>query len=239
MGVLCMVLGESGTGKTTSTITLGAKDVMVFGVTGKRLPYRTKMPFESRVGYRDIYEALKKNDKRCYVIDDSTYLMQLDNFKHAKEKGFDKFVLMALSFETLLEAAMGTNDETVVYFLHHPQFGEDGTSKPQTIGKMLDNQLCIEGLFDIVLEAAIEDGKHIFWTNEHGIAKTPLNMFLEQSIPNDLGLVDRTIREFWGMKPRACSETVRARAKSGGSSGAGAGAAKGAGGAEAGERDAH
>lgn len=215
MGVLCMVLGPSGSGKSTSLLKLGREDVEVFGVTGKRLPFRTSLEVHKRAGYRDIYEALKANRSHCYVIDDSTYLMQLDNFRHAKEKGYDKFVAMALSFETLLEAAMDTDDDTIVYFLHHPQFADDGSPRPQTVGKMLDSQLCIEGLFDLILEAGVEDGQHVFWTNEHGIAHTSLNMFSEQVIPNDLALVDDTVREFWGMaalrkpKPARAVKAVR------------------------------
>ena len=203
MGVLAMVLGPSGSGKSTSILTLGGVDVEVFGVTGKRLPFRTEIPMTAHAGYRTIYNALRKNDSKAYVIDDSTYLMQLDNFKRAKDKGFEKFVTMAVSFETLLEAAMATSDDTVIYFLHHPQFGDDGTAKPQTIGKMLDNQLCVEGLFDIILECGLYDGRHVFFTNEHGISKTPMGMFEQKVIDNDLGLVDHTIREFWGMKPLA------------------------------------
>ena len=201
MGVLTMVLGPSGSGKSTSILHLGNADVEVFGVTGKRLPFRSKIEVRRRAGYREIYQALKENRSRAYVIDDSTYLMQLDNFSRARVKGYDKFVEMALSFETLLEAAMDTDDDTVTYFLHHPQFGDDGSSKPQTIGKMLDNQLCVEGLFDIVLECGIEDGGHVFWTNEHGLSKTPLNMFQERTVPNDLNLVDTRVREYWGMQP--------------------------------------
>lgn len=201
MGVLGMVLGPSGSGKSTSLLRLGCENVEVFGVTGKRLPFRTPMPIRTRAGYRDIYEALLANESRCYVIDDSTYLLQFDNFRRAQEKGYDKFVTMALSFETLLEAAMATNEDTTVYFLHHPQFSDAGSPKPQTVGKMLDNQLNMEGLFDIILECGVEDGRHVFFTNEHGIAKTPLGMFEERVIANDLDLVDRTVREFWGMTP--------------------------------------
>ncbi len=196
-----MVLGQSGSGKSTSLMHFGKGDAEIFSATGKRLPFRLPVDVHKNATYRDIYDALKANKSKVYVIDDSTYLMQLDNFRRAQEKGFDKFVTMALSFERLLEAAMATDDDTVVYFLHHPQFGETGEAKPQTIGKMLDNQLCIEGLFDIVLECTVSDGKHIFYTNEHGIAKTPINMFDEQMIPNNLAEVDRTIREFWDMKP--------------------------------------
>jgi hypothetical protein len=200
MGVLSMVLGPSGSGKSTSLLKLGNVGVEVFGCTGKRLPFRAPLNMRKRASYRMIYDALRRNESRCYVIDDSTYLMQLDNFRHAQEKGFDKFVTMAVSFETLLEAAMATSDDTTVYFMHHPQFAENGSAKPQTIGKMLDSQLCVEGLFDIILEAGVEDSRHVFWTNEHGIAKTPLNMFEDRVIDNDLDLVDRTIRGFWGME---------------------------------------
>lgn len=201
MGVLAMVLGPTGSGKSTSLLHFGPDDAEIFGVTGKRLPFRTPLPMHANATYQEIFDALRRNERKVYVIDDSTYLMQFDNFRRAREKGYDKFVAMAVNFETLLDAAMRCDADTCVYFLHHPQFGEDGGAKPQTIGKMLDNQLCVEGLFDLVLECAVVDGRHVFYTNEHGIAKTPLNMFDEQVIPNDLELVDRTIREFWGMAP--------------------------------------
>lgn len=202
MGVLCMVIGPSGSGKSTSMRNLGEDGVQVFAVTGKKPPFRQQMNVTYNAGYRNIYNALKENRHRCYVIDDSTYLMQLDNFRHAKEKGYDKYVQMALAFETLLEAAMRTSEDTTVYFLHHPQFNETGATKPQTIGKMLDNQLCIEGLFSMILECAVEDDKHVFYTNEHGIAKTPMGLF-ERVIDNDLAAVDDAVREFWGMRERA------------------------------------
>lgn len=203
MGVLVMPLGPSGSGKSTSVKSLlDQGGCEVFCVTAKRLPFPGSYPgVKKRCGYREIYDALVANESRSYVVDDSTYLMQLDNFARAKEKGFDKFVTMALSFERLLEAAMATSDDTVVYFLHHPQFAEDGTAKPQTIGKMLDNQLCIEGLFDIVLEAKVVDGRHVFCTNGEGISKSPAGMFSDELIDNDLLAVDSAIRDYWGMAP--------------------------------------
>lgn len=148
MGVLAMVLGPTGSGKSTSLLHFGPEDAEIFGVTGKRLPFRTPLPMHANATYQEIFDALRRNERKVYVIDDSTYLMQFDNFRRAREKGYDKFVAMAVNFETLLDAAMRCDADTCVYFLHHPQFGEDGGAKPQTIGKMLDNQLCVEGLFD-------------------------------------------------------------------------------------------
>lgn len=199
MGVLSMVLGPSGSGKSTSLRNFQPGCAMVFGCTGKRLPFRSSMPVILRANYATICAALAENVARVYVIDDSTYLMQLDNFHRAHEKGYDKFVKMAVNFECLLEAAMATTPDTIVYFLHHPQFGEDGGAKPQTIGKMLDSQLCVEGLFDMILECAVVEGRHVFFTNEHGISKTPWGMFSEQIIDNDLAMVDACARSFWGM----------------------------------------
>lgn len=208
MGVLCMVLGPSGSGKSTSMRNLDSRFTAVFGCTGKRPPFRTSLPMMLRSDYATICQTLAVNDRPIYVIDDSTYLMQFDNFRHAGEKGFDKFVKMAVNFELLLEAAMATRPDTVVYFLHHPQFGDDGSSKPQTIGKMLDTQLCIEGLFDVILECAVVEGRHVFFTNEHGVAKSPWGMFPEQMIDNDLAAVDAAIRAFWGMAPLPLPESV-------------------------------
>ena len=200
MGILVMVLGPSGSGKTTSLRNFQPGEAEVFCVTGKPLPFRTKLAATPNAGYRDIYDRLTANESLAYVIDDSTYLMQFDNFARAKVKGYDKFTEMALSFEFLLRAAAQTSPDTVVYFLHHPQFGEDGSPKPQTIGKMLDNQLCVEGLFSLTLEAAVEEGRHVFRTNAHGIAKSPMGM-LDSVVDNDLRAVDSALREYWGLAP--------------------------------------
>lgn len=215
MGVLVMVLGPSGSGKSTSLLNLAGDNVEIFSATGKRLPFRTPVAITRNATYRQIYDSLKRNESLAYVIDDSTYLMQLDNFARVKEKGYDKFTQMARSFQYLLEVAAHTSEDTAVYFLHHPQFSDGGESKPQTIGKMLDNQLCIEGLFDLVLQCVIRDGEHMFVTNHEGIAKSPMGM-LEPVMKNDLGAVDAAIREFWTMEPLHPARTA-ARTKGGGS----------------------
>lgn len=202
MGILVMVKGVSGSGKTTSAANLPSEGVEIFSVTGKRLPYRGTQNVKRNASYEDIFLALRANDSKVFLIDDSTYLMQFDNFRLAREKGYDKFVDMAIRFERLLRAASMTDDDTTVYFLHHPQFGDDGGLRPQTVGKMLDSQLCVEGLFDLMLECEVEDGRHCFFTNEHGLAKSPVGM-LPRVMDNDLSEVDRLIREYWGMAPLA------------------------------------
>ena len=215
MGELAMIIGPSGAGKSASYETFEPDEVGIFNIAAKRPPFRKKLPTVNRPTYAQIKDALKANNRRAYIIDDSTYLMQFAMFEHAKESGYTKFTTMALDFEQLLEAAMRTNEDTVTYFLHHPQFAEDGKAKPQTVGKMLDNQLCVEGLFPIVLEAKVVDGKHVFVTRNDGfnIAKSPEGMFASDTIPNDLKAVDCAIREYWGLKPLVDKPTKRKAAQ--------------------------
>ena len=210
MGTLVMVIGKSGSGKSTSLRNFEPDEVGVFSVAGKRLPFKKQLQVANTSDYAAIGAALTRNAYNAYVIDDSTYLMQFKAFEYAKVKGYDKFVEMAVDFERLLEYAKNTNPDTIVYFLHHPQFGEDGSSKPQTVGRMLDNQLNIEGLFPIVIEATVKDGQHVFVTKNDGIniAKAPVDVstgerMLPEIMDNDLKAVDTAIREFWNLAPLA------------------------------------
>lgn len=203
MGVLVMVLGKSGSGKSTSLRNFEAGEIGIFNVAGKPLPFRKRLPKADRCGYCDIAAMLAKNDLRAYAVDDSTYLMQFSNFAKAKETGYGKFVDMAVEFERLLEAAMATDRDTVVYFLHHPDEDDRGNVRPKTVGRMLDEKLCIEGLFPIVIGCEVRDGRHVFSVepDERGIAKAPMGMFEESTFDNDLKAVDAAIREYWQLAP--------------------------------------
>lgn len=203
MGVLVMVLGKSGAGKSSSLRNFEAGEIGVFNVAGKPLPFRKRLPKADRCGYRDIAATLAKNDFRAYAVDDSTYLMQFDNFARAADSGYQKFTDIAVSFEKLLEAAMATDENTVVYFLHHPDEDDRGNVRPKSVGKMLNEKLCIEGLFPIVLNCEVRDGRHVFSVeaDERGIAKAPMGMFEESTFDNDLKAVDTAIRKYWQLAP--------------------------------------
>ena len=203
MGVLVMVVGKSGSGKSTSLRNFEDGEAAIFNVAGKPLPFRKRLAKADRCGYKSIEASLRANKLRAYVVDDSTYLMQFSNFAKAKESGYGKFVDMAVEFERLPEAAMATNDDTVVYFLHHPDVDERGNVKPKSIGRMLDEKLCIEGLFPIVINCEVRNGQHVFSVepDERGIAKAPMDMFESAVFDNDLKAVDAAVREYWGMAP--------------------------------------
>lgn len=203
MGEIVLVLGKSGSGKSASLRNFPSGSVGVFECAGKRLPFRSDIPVVKNAKYQVIKDTLRKNNLHAYVVDDAGYLMQFDNFAYANVKGYDKFTQMAVSFEQLLRvAAEETDDDTIVYFLMHPDLDVDGSEKVWTIGKMLDEKFNIPGLTNIFLDAKIIDGEHVFVTESDGVllAKTPMGMYDEKTIPNDLAAVDSTIREYYGMK---------------------------------------
>ena len=208
MGVSVLVLGASGSGKSTSLRNFEPGEVAVFDIAGKPLPFRKRLDVAHRPSYGVIMKKLKENSRRAYVIDDANYLMAFQNFALASVKGYDKFTTMAVNFEQLLEASNATDEDTVTYYLMHPEYDADGRMKPKSIGKMLDSQLCIEGMFPIVLVAQrMEDGyRFVTQTDGNTPAKTPMGMFPDVIIDNDLKMVDSSIREYWGMRPLTDTE---------------------------------
>ena len=209
MGMGVLVLGHSGAGKSTSLRNFEPDEVGIFNVASKPLPFRKKLKKLNGARYNQIANTLKANRKRAYVIDDANYLMAFENFAKAKQKGYDKFVDMAISFERMLEQITRTNEDTIVYVLMHPDYDESGRMKPKSVGKMLDNQLTIEGMFPIVLVAYGDESGYHFRTNEaSGIAKSPMDMFEGEVIDNDLKAVDTAIRDYWSMRPLQVDDEV-------------------------------
>ena len=201
MGIPVLILGPSGSGKSTALRNFDEKEIGIFNVAGKRLPFTKKLPMVNNADYNIIARTLKAANKKIYAIDDSQYLMAFESFEHAKETGYGKFTNMAVNFKTLLDIIIRqTPDDVIVYLLHHTEIGDDGRIKAKTLGKMLDNQLTLEGLFTIVLLCQVEGSEHFFITNSDGSnpAKSPMDMF-EMKIPNDLKAVDDRIREYWGL----------------------------------------
>lgn len=199
MGIPVLVLGASGSGKSTSMRNFDSEEVGVFNVAGKPLPFRKKLPKVDNATYDKIYKVLKEPKLKKYVIDDSQYLMAFESFDHAKETGYGKFTNMALNFRNLINYIVTqTPEDIIVYMLHHTELSEDGKLKAKTLGKMLDNQLTVEGLFSVVLLCQVEGSEHFFITNSDGSnpAKSPMEMF-EMKIDNDLKMVDTTIREYY------------------------------------------
>lgn len=200
MGIPVLILGASGSGKTASLRNFSETELGIFNVASKPLPFRKRLPLINKPSYQLIMATLKKNSLRTYVIDDSQYLMAFGLFQRAKELGYQKFTDCALNFYNLVSSVINdTSDDTIVYFLHHTERAEDGHIKAKTSGKMLDNQLTLEGLFSIVLLCETDGKEHYFLTQSDGMTtvKSPMDMF-PLKIENDLKFVDTTIRKYYG-----------------------------------------
>lgn len=214
MAIPVLVIGRSGSGKTYSLKNFKEGEVGVISVEKGRLPFKSdvkvvKVPADPTNGeakdagtvnaakYAWITSAIRKAKAKTVVIDDSQYLLINEEFDRVAERGYDKFTYMALHFRDLIHAINEMEDESkVVYFLHHSTMDANGREKVKTIGKMLDDKLVVEGLFDIVLYC--QDHKFFTQSNGQSTAKTPEDMF-DLEIPNDLKMVDNKIREYYGI----------------------------------------
>lgn len=199
MGIPVLILGESGSGKSASLRNFEQEEVGIFNVAGKPLPFKKQLKKLNNSTYADIIKGLKLGKVKTYIIDDSQYLMAFEMFDKAKESGYGKFTDVALNFRNLVDFIIkGTPDDYIVYFLHHTETTETGKIKAKTSGKMLDNQLTLEGLFSIVLLCKTDGKEHYFETQSDGYTtcKSPMEMF-ELKIDNDLKMVDTTIREYY------------------------------------------
>lgn len=210
MGIPVLILGESGSGKSASMRNFTEGEIGIINVASKPLPFKSTIkPYNlSKVAkekghnrYALVRHVLSKGTLKSYAIDDSQYLLAFDSFDKAKEKGYDKFTDMAVNFKELIDFCINDlEDNKIVYFLHHCETTDSGKVKAKTIGKMLDSQLTVEGLFAIVLYCTTDGLSHKFITQSDGnsTAKSPMEMF-SLEIENDLKMVDKTIREYYNI----------------------------------------
>ena len=208
MATAVLIMGESGSGKSASLRNFAPNEISVFNVTNKPLPFKqgkAKIPKIDNATYADIANALANPNKRAYVIDDAGYLLSFEMFKRANETGYSKFTDMAKNFFDMLDFINTKlpNDIIVYITMHTEDDSEMHKTKAKTIGKMIDQNLNLEGLFTIVLRAMQTEEGYKFITRDDRVstAKSPMGMFESDKIDNDLKEVDRVIREYYDMKP--------------------------------------
>ena len=206
MAIPVLIIGKSGSGKSASMKSCVGKDFNVVRVLNKPLPFKGKINGWNSDDYQFIRKALKGAPAKSIVIDDAGYL--ITNFfmrNHStKGKGNDVFGLynqMADDFWRLIQDTV-TNElppDKIVYIIMHEDTDDYGNIKAKTIGKLLDEKVCIEGQCTVVLRCVNNMTEHKFITQSDGsaISKSPEGMFEDMEIPNDLLLVDNAIREYY------------------------------------------
>lgn len=212
-----LIIGKSGSGKSRSMLNLDPAKTFVINVNGKDLPFK---------GWRKKYSPLNKdgkgnivsldsadkikdtmnyvNEKRTeiesVIVDDFQYIMANEFMRRAKERGFEKFTEIGQHAWELLWQSRLLRPNLFVIFLAHSDIDDNGQSKCKTIGKLLDDKICVEGMFTVVLNTAFEDGKYYFETQTNGnnTTKSPEGMFATNRIENDLQLVINSIKKYEG-----------------------------------------
>lgn len=205
MGIPVLIIGKSGSGKSASLRNFQPGEVGIVNVLGKPLPFRNKLSSLNTDDYKRVYSVLKNAKTDCLVIDDAGYLMT-NQFMRGHSKGgagngiFSFYNDLGDQFWNLVRYVVEElPPQRIVYFMMHEDKSDMGDVKPKTIGKMLDEKVCVEGMFTIVLRCMLVNGKHIFRTQTDGLdtCKSPMGMFTDLEIDNDLKMVDTTIREYY------------------------------------------
>ena len=202
MGLPVLIIGESGSGKSTSMRNFQPGELGIINVSRKPLPFRTSLKCVNTDNYMQIDDTITKAKAKSLVIDDAQYLMANEFMRNTKVNGYQKFTDIALNFWTLVQTVVNDlPDQKIVYFMAHTERDASGNEKMKTIGKMLDEKITIEGLFTIVMKTVVQDGRYMFSTQTNGqdTVKTPMGMFDQPLIDNDLRMVDMTIREYYGL----------------------------------------
>lgn len=203
MARLVMILGTSGSGKSTSLRNLTEKDVQVISVLGKELPFRTNIKTYHPKSYDDVLKAVGASKAPIVVIDDTNFLMSKYEFATINESGYAKFSRNADNMVKVFETIIDKDSDQTFYVLAHSEKDEDGNITFKTTGKMVADKYPPNGITNIVLEAAYnpEEERFVFRTKAdgHGV-KTPIGMFETDEIDNDLASVNKTINEYYGGK---------------------------------------
>lgn len=204
MGQLVFILGRSGTGKSYSMRNFPPEKYAVINVQGKLLPFRGAAKVEATaVDQSDkIVQALKiyAKDYKVIVVDDYQYVMANEFMRRSTERGFDKFTDIGRHAWDIANAVRELPDDIIVYVMCHTDRDDEGNEKIKTIGKLLDEKICLEGMSTIVLKTNVTDGVYSFLTQNNGrdTTKSPHGMFPSYAIENDLYYVDQKIRNYYG-----------------------------------------
>ena len=212
MSLATLILGESGTGKTCSLRNLDPKNTLLIQPVRKPLPFRSSEWKEIKGkgdgnnvfvcdDPRKIIAVMKASPFDIIVIDDYQYILANMFMAARNVKGFDKFTDIGGAGFDIAKASAELDENKRVYVLAHTTTDDFGHTRVKTLGKLLDDKIVVEGLFTTVLRTKVENGKYHFSTQNSGsdTVKSPMGMFSDSLIDNDLAMVDATICDYYGI----------------------------------------
>lgn len=204
-----LIIGESGTGKSTSIENLNPEETFIINVIDKPLPFRgfkrnyiqsTEQAMKGNYCATDKFEFIMQiiktiNSSRLeiknLIIDDFQYVMCNEFMRRSNEKGYQKFTEIGHNAWAILRELSFCRQDLDCFVMSHTESDADGKLKCKTIGKMLDDKITIEGMFTVVFHTLLIDGSYKFLTAYDGIhiAKSPKGMFTQKYINNDLAQI--------------------------------------------------
>lgn len=215
MGIPVLIIGESGTGKSTSLRNLPPDQTLIIQSIKKPLPFRNEFKMwdkkekKGSIVVSDNVQAIDKAltafpfeyGKKIIIIDDFQYIMANEFMRRSDEKGYGKFTDIAKHAWEIIMRCQEMPDDVIVYFLSHSEDTDSGKTKAKTIGKLLDDKITLEGLFTIVMRSMRIDGQYLFSTQNNGndTVKTPMGLFEAEKIENDLNEINNQIKEYYGV----------------------------------------
>ena len=212
MSYATLVLGESGTGKTCSLRNLDPKNTLLIQPVRKPLPFRSTGWKEIKAkgdgnnilvcsNPQPIIKCKHASPFDVIVVDDWQYILASMYMAARNVKGFDKFTEIGGAGFDIAKAASELGENKRVYVLAHTTSDEFGNTRIKTLGKLLDDKIVVEGMFTTVLRTHVENGRYLFSTQNSGsdTVKSPMGMFSEQYIENDLAAIDRVICDYYGI----------------------------------------
>lgn len=205
MATPILIIGKSGSGKSTSMRNCaGNEDWNLIRVLDKPLPFKGKVNGWATDDYQTLMKCLASSKARNIVIDDAGYLITNHFMRGHSSCGAGNGVFTLYNnigdyFWNLIQFIIKLPADKIVYVMMHEDKNDFGDIKPKTIGKLLDEKVCIEGMFTIVLRCIEESGKHLFVTQsaDGAVSKSPMGMFEELTIDNDLLLIEKAVREYY------------------------------------------
>lgn len=203
MAQMLLVLGESGTGKSTSLRNCDPATTAIVNPVGKPLPFKGKFEMLNSVtDARKIIKFMREQaaaGKKLIALDDFQYILAVPYMNRIKETGWDKYNDFGSNYFEIIESCKDLPDDVVVAFYSHLETLETGLVTIKLIGKLLREKITIEGLFTVVLRTGVAEAKYYFYTQNSGkdTVKSPIGMFPIYAIDNDMNYVADKIRNYY------------------------------------------